>query len=271
MNIDKQDNCAIYVIFYKDGPLVSKESLYKPIVAGNTLLTKKVIYPGDDIGDNISDKNQYYSELTAIYWVWKNTSHSIIGSCHYRRFFTNKPIPLVYRFKHWMLHPFSRKNSNGLWYSSNFKRHQKLILSESEMLGILENYDAILPVPRRFRYSIEQHYRKYHDIADLEKVIKIIVERHPGYEASFDQTMQSNELYANNMFVMKREQFQSFMEWWFDILFRFEKQTKLEKYTGYQERIFGFMAERLLTVWIRHHNLKVRELPLLYFKRLKYK
>jgi len=261
---------AIYVFFYKNDPLISKESLYRPILAGKSLFKEPSNYPGDDTGDNISHKNQYYSELTGIYWVWKNTSLSIVGTCHYRRFFTNKSMPLIYKFKHWMLHPFSRKNSQGLWYSRNLEKHRKLILSESEMLGILEEFDAILPVPRKFRYSIERHYQKYHDISDLEKVREIISERYPDYLDSFDRTMQSNEMYANNMFVMRQEHFQRFMEWWFDILFRFEEQTQLEKYTGYQQRIYGFMAERLLTVWFRHHGLKVRELPLLYFKRLKY-
>jgi len=270
MNDSNHTDHAIYVFFHKYAPLVSKELLYKPIQAGKALLKEESHYPGDDTGDHISDKNQYYSELSGIYWVWKNTRHSIVGSCHYRRFFTTQPLPLVYKFKHWLLHPFSHKNSRGLWYSNNYEKHRNMIMTESDMIGILEEYDAILPVPRKFRYSIEKHYRKYHDKADLELVRQILADRHPDYLDSFDQTLKSDKLYANNMFMLKSEHFQSFMEWWFDILFRFEEQTPIEKYTGYQQRIFGFMAERLLTVWFSHQKLKVKELPLLYFKRLKY-
>lgn len=270
MKVSNQTDHAIYVFFHRQAPLISQAPLYKPIQAGNALLTEESPYPGDDTGDHISGKNQYYSELTGIYWVWKNTSHTIVGSCHYRRFFTTHPLPLVYAFKHWILHPFSRKNSQGLWYSTNYEKHKRMIMTEPEMVSILNEYDAILPVPRKFRYSIENHYRKYHEMADLGLVRGILADRHPEYLVSFDQTMKSDELYANNMFVLKNEHFQNFMEWWFDILFRFEEQTQLDNYTGYQQRIFGFMAERLLTVWFRHHNLKVKELPLLYFKRLKY-
>ena len=47
-------------------------------------------YLGDDSGDNISDKNSSYCELTGMYWLWKNMDCDIIGICHYRRFFTRQ-------------------------------------------------------------------------------------------------------------------------------------------------------------------------------------
>lgn len=46
---------------------------------------------GDDTGENISDKNAYYSEATGIYWIWKNVHDAeYVGLCHYRRFFEPK-------------------------------------------------------------------------------------------------------------------------------------------------------------------------------------
>lgn len=43
---------------------------------------------GDDTGDNISDKNPMYCEVTAQYWAWKNLKDvEYIGLCHYRRYF----------------------------------------------------------------------------------------------------------------------------------------------------------------------------------------
>ena len=38
--------------------------------------------------DNISHLNPYLNEITALYWIWKNTSHTTLGFCQYRRFFT---------------------------------------------------------------------------------------------------------------------------------------------------------------------------------------
>lgn len=50
------------------------------------------LYKGNDIavvGANINHLNQFYSELTTFYWVWKNHVFSkVIGFCHYRRIFS---------------------------------------------------------------------------------------------------------------------------------------------------------------------------------------
>ena len=51
-----------------------------PIQVGAALAGKKL--PGirhDDEGDNISDKNKSYCELTAQYWAWKNEEASLDG------------------------------------------------------------------------------------------------------------------------------------------------------------------------------------------------
>ena len=59
------------------------------------------------------------------------------------------------------------------------------------------------------------------------------------------------------------------MDWLFDLLFEFERRINKADYQGYQQRIMGFIAERLLTVWVYHQQLRIKELPVIYFKKLK--
>lgn len=49
----------------------------------------------DNSGENISDKNPEYCELTAQYWAWKNLDLDYYGFFHYRRYlaFANKDKP----------------------------------------------------------------------------------------------------------------------------------------------------------------------------------
>ena len=62
------------------------------------------------------------------------------------------------------------------------------------------------------------------------------------------------------MMICRKELFDEYCEWLFDILFRLETQVDYKDYSDYQKRIFGFMSERLLNVWVIYKNLKVKEL-----------
>lgn len=64
-----------------------KDDIYLPVQVGKSLnLNKDFGYQTDNSGENISSKNPYYSELTALYWGWKNLDVDYIGLVHYRRF-----------------------------------------------------------------------------------------------------------------------------------------------------------------------------------------
>lgn len=263
-------DAKIFVIYYKKGTVVKSGGLYQPLMCGGASIEGLDGFLSDNVGDQISSKNSRYSELSGLYWVWKNTNHEVIGTCHYRRFYSAKPNPKFYSLKSfWFFLIGQAKRRSGLIYTSNLKKYLPKILSEDELAEILQHYDAILPQPRIFRYSIREHYRKYHDINDLEILKEIIGERCPEYLESFDQMLSGNILYANNMFVMKKKDYQKFMAWWFDLIFAFEARVKMDEYKGYQSRIIGFIAERLLTLWFTKNQLKCKELPLIYFKGLK--
>jgi len=264
------DNCKIYVFHYKDGEPFPDLPNYIHILAGKETNHQQSDLKGDNTGENISEKNCYYSELTGIYWIYKNQSPDIIGTCHYRRFFTAKGEPLLHKFRRALYYLVGLNfGRHGLVYASNKNFWTNRILKTDEATDILAEYDAIMPVRRKLRQSIENHYCKYHDPEDLQLIRTIIREKAPDYCSSFESTLQHKRLYANNMMVMKREKFVALCDWLFMILFEFENSIDLKKYKDYQQRVFGFVSERLITTWIYHHQLKVKELPLIYFKFLK--
>ena len=73
----------------------SNMDLYKPLFVGAKGKKDTYGYIRDDEGDNISERNCYYSELTGMYWVYKNvTDMDIVGCCHYRRYLIDEKVPL---------------------------------------------------------------------------------------------------------------------------------------------------------------------------------
>jgi hypothetical protein len=260
----------VYSFYYMNTSIPIENEIYVPIMAGKVLHTDPIKLRGDDTGDSISEKNQFFSELTGIYWVWKNTTQDIVGCCHYRRYFSAHDEPFDYKLKR-AVYKFAGlyKKRYGLIYTGNIERFKSRIISQVEIREIFQHYDAILPQKRKLKYSVRIHYERYHNNQDLKIIEDILRTISPEFLPAYSDVLNGKRLYANNMFILPAEHFNQFMTWWFKVLFEFEKNVDLNEYRGYQQRVVGFLAERLLTTWFYHQKLRVKEFPVIYFKKLK--
>ena len=95
---DKNQQTAIYVMTHK-AFTPPPDPLYIPLHVGRAAASSYSrdekssplsFCVGDNTGDHISEKNCYYSELTGMYWVWKNSHAKVVGTCHYRRYLLNE-------------------------------------------------------------------------------------------------------------------------------------------------------------------------------------
>jgi hypothetical protein len=223
------------------------EEMYLPIQVGKEG-RQDLGYQGDNTGDNISYKNENYSELTGLYWAWKNLNCDYIGLCHYRRYFATTSI-------------------FGIINNQNNKLKQ--IIKKQDVEKTLQNYDAILPKKRNYYIeTIWSHYKHAHEIKDLEETKSILKEYYPEYVESFNWLMGRTEAYLYNMFVMKKTDFDSYCKWLFTILFELEKRIDISNYDSYQKRVFGFISERLFNVWIHHEKLSVKEVDVINMDKI---
>lgn len=227
---------TIFVVTHKDVNLKKLSSIYKPIKVGKNQDNFKPNWIGDNTGDNISNKNKNYCELTAIYWAWKNFYNSkYIGICHYRRFFVKVP---------------------------SFR-----LLSKKYILKNLNNYDVILPTPYRFKDNIWNHFKnsKSGREKDLISLRNLIKDEYSKYLYEFDNLMNGNSMSGCNMFITSKEIYDNYCEWLFKLMKKYEKKVDMDGYTSEEQRIYGYMAEFLLEVWIRTNKYKIKyENVLLY-------
>ena len=264
------ENLKIYVAFHRKGKILSNDAIYNPLQVGRNISGLELDLLHDAEGENISGKNEIYSELTGWYWIWKNQKHNFIGTGHYRRYFTVSS-PSFLQNLGMILQFFIglKKKRHGLFYVRNTQRWRSKILTSRQVAALLNEFDAVLPQKKKFKYTVYEQYRRRHNENDILLTRAIISEKFPDYIESFDETFSSRQMYAFNMFVLPWNLFDEYMNWLFAILFELEHKANINHNDKYQKRVCAFMAERLQNVWINKKRLKVKELPVLYFKKLK--
>ena len=70
-----------------------------------------------------------------------------------------------------------------------------------------------------------------------------------------------------NMMIMKKPVLDRYCEWLFGVLFELERRLDISAYSQNDARVFGFIAERLLDVWLAGAGVKsVVEMPVLHLE-----
>ena len=234
----------IYVITHKafDDSIVPQEG-YRILHVGENENCKSS-YLRDDLGNNISFKNTSWCELTGLYWIWKNGLEALdenVGLVHYRRYFTTSIENESYKVLGRLPQPLSYQAIRNM---------------------NIDSHSILLPKSEKMIYFIEEAYAINHRIQDSRTTRDAIRSIFPQYAQSFDSVMRQKFFYGYNMMVCQRRMLNAYCEWLFPILEYVEQHTNLNEIEdSYQKRIFGFISERLIQVWVYHQQFQVLNAP----------
>lgn len=216
--LEKSRVCIYVVHSASDAQLNEKGKIREyeiPIQAGAALTDEKAWPVRDNQGENISKKNRQYCELTALYWIWKNAMSEYTGLCHYRR-----------RFE----------------------------ISDELMRRLPDSgIDVVVTVPVLNFPDVRQQYSADHAEKDWDIMLKAVDAICPDYNEAADSVQKGNYYYAYNMFIARREVLDQYCKWLFPIL-QFCEDRIGQKNDLYQNRYPGFLAERLLTIFLEHNR-----------------
>lgn len=177
----------------------------------------------DNTGDNISEKNGNYSELTGLYWMWKNylrtqDDKDYYGLCHYRRLFD---------------------------------------LSEDDLLRLGDHdIDAVLPFPMPYDPNIEAHHKRYLSDEEWTAVLDALRELCPEYAEAFKGVLAQEYFYNYNIILAKRSVLDEYCTWLFPLLFRIEELND-PKGGKVPNRFIGYIAESLETLYFMYHEKRL--------------
>ncbi|MBR4461088.1 MAG: DUF4422 domain-containing protein [Erysipelotrichaceae bacterium] len=210
-----------------------KEEMYLPVFVGSAISKEDLSYQRDDEGENISVKNRYYCELTGLYWAYRNLKDAdYIGLNHYRRYFKVTDTPLT----------------------------------TIQAQALLHNYPVITGKKRH--YYIETVYSQYahaHGPIGLDTVKEVLAEDYPEYLEAFEKCMKRRSLHLFNMFIMRRNIFEDYCTFLFGVL------GKVEARLGEVDRLYGYLGERLLDVYLTKNAIVYKELSILHTEPIDWK
>ena len=226
----------IAVAAHKPYPM-PRDPVYLPVQAG-AAGRESIGFQRDDEGENISGKNPRYSELTVLYWLWKNADGDALGLVHYRRHFGKKKKgdPLA-----------------GVWTGADFEK-------------ALERAPVILPKKRR--YVVETLYGHYcHTLhpGPLDLTGEVLKEKFPRYYPEFCRLKRRRSAHMFNMLAARREVFDGYCAFLFSVLEEVEGRVPESEYADpFHARFPGRVSELLLDVYLLTEKIPYGEAPLLY-------
>lgn len=215
------DKVKILVACHKPGPVYHDE-VYTPIHVGRAVSKFKdemADMIGDDTGDNISEKNPMYCELTAQYWAWKNLKDvEYVGFCHYRRFFD-------------------------------------IQITNENIDSLLSKYDVIMSNVVQ-NLIVERDMIHYINIEDITIFLMVLKKMYPEYEQTTIDYLWNYSIHQKNMLICRKTLFDEYANWIFGILEECEKYIKPSPYMR-GKRAFAYLGEFFMPIYFLYNHYKI--------------
>ena len=253
LDLFKNNIITLYVMSHKDCSYPHCDYI-KPIQVGTALHSPIPGFIRDNVGDNISDKNERYCEMTGQYWVWKNDSISnIVGFFHYRRYFSFKK--------------YKEQPPSYVHIDSTYDLEREYGYDEKTLKRIIKKFDIIIPCPDNgIRCSNYELYARHHKSEDLDFVLDIIKRNYPEMYSNSVEYIQMHAGYYCNMFIMNKAIFNEYCIWVFTILREFDKSRSFKYYSVSDYRVTGYLGERLCGIYLyclkKTNKYKILECPI---------
>ncbi|MBQ9361046.1 MAG: DUF4422 domain-containing protein [Lachnospiraceae bacterium] len=218
---------------HKDRPLRQDMKLPDyifPLQVGAAGTDTRIAGLTDDMGDNISERNGNYSELTGLYLIWKSKLMSEGVS----------------------------DGDDGQYYGL-VQYRRVLGLSDDDLLRLVDNdVDAVLPYPLPYEPNIHAHHERYLKEADWRALLTALKEIQPEYFDAFPKILEQKYLYNYNVILARKRVLREYCEWLFPILLRTEELSE-PKGSDRSDRYIGYIGETLETLYFMKNADRLNE------------
>lgn len=219
----------ILVCAHKYDKCTRNDGIYKAVQAGKALHSDLDLgYLCDNTGENISELNPFWSELTVLYWGWKNIKDvEYCGLNHYRRYFN-------------------------------------VDITEGNIDDLMKGYDMIVVKSNSMfsKHERERNLMHMTSIEDYYVFADTFLSIYPEYESAYlEYFYNSRKSFPFQMFIAKKTVYDDYCKFMFPVLFEIEKRVKPHGYSRLK-RTVGYFGEWFLGLYIYCKGIKTKELPI---------
>lgn len=240
--MDLNSDVKIYIITHTPCTFFHSD-IFTPI-ATNKELGDQLNIISSDQGDNVAEFNKYLAEFSTFYWAFKNDFTSkIIGFNHFRRYL----IP----------------NENKATYTPTLDTPASCGWDRDYLTDIFNNFNIILPYSLHLGGTVHQQYCFCHESNIITEFMEILARKYPSYVESFNNAFNNSYGYFCNLFIMRREDFNDYMTFVFDIF----EEMKPTLFASHQYKPFAYLGERIFCGYVEYlksvKGFRVKEVPTL--------
>ena len=246
-------------------------------------------YTIENTGENISHKNQYYSETSFHYWIWKNLlpkkkDKDWFGTCQYRRYFVKKEYANKIQYDNRQQGSYEINSVENLKSILQLKPEKEWnnydvvlckpwsVSNVKKMKLIKRGFRSLLKDPSIFfnknKQTIKLHFDMSHGYGNLEKAANLLPEK--DKKDFMDYVSSKTWLIGHCIFISKNKKLMhEFYSDLFSWLFECEKIFGFDSDSYDTKRIYSFLTERYMPFWFEKYS-KVLTWPWVYFDISKY-
>ena len=247
----------IAACYFKPSKVFQSDAL-KPMQLGKATAKIELAFRGDDTGDNISDKNKYYGEETAFYWLWRNSKTDIKGVMRYNQ----------------LLDLASADGKDKNFVLEDIGSSEQLVsglgLDKENIFKIMKNTDVVVGKKTEiYGLNIEEQYKSNYIPEHLDYVMGIIEHDFPDIFLAAKRILAGNSGWFANLVIMKSEFFDALCEFKFGVFEKLEKMIDVRRPEiandwQYTTRYAAAIGERLTMFYVEHllaQGAKIVEFP----------
>lgn len=253
------------LIAHRNYSIPLKSEILTPIQTGTDLA--ETVFDNmiqDNTGKNISNMNDFFCELTAVYWAWKNYDKlgdpDYVGFMHNRRHF-------IFNDSNFIKHPkgfvaFPKLDENYIKQCSLYDKNIK---------ETIKGFDCIVPYHVHIG-NVYSQFKQEHDIHYYDLALNVLKKKYPEYSNAADNYNASDESYVWCMGIYSRKLFMRYADWLFDILFEIMPQIDFTGYTSQEARLPGYIGERLTGIFFTklfQENVKIKKLNVSFIQDIR--